>query len=559
MNVAGGYHARLRDLSVAALFTLLAACGGGSSSGSSPPPPVTPPPATLQSIAVTPDGAWVASGSTQQFKATGTYSDNATADLTNKVTWSSANEYIGRFYSDSPGLALAVTFGTTVVTAKLGSVSGSASLTVVPALIGIVITPNPVYSRVGRTLYFQATAVNSDGSMGGSVIGQATWASSDPSVATVDSNGRATGISLGTTTITASVGRIIASASLSITTGDWIPTAPIWPPRSNHTATLLPSGWVLVAAGAAPNGGQFAALYDPGSGTWAPTGDLSSPRLAGFTATLLPDGTVLVVGGFAGGTETLSGAELYDFSARTWSTTGSLPTTLCGHTATLLPNGKVLVAGGSNDFNAGPPTSAAQLYDPATGTWAPTGDLITARRSHSATLLPNGTVLVAGGVGLGGYLSSAELYDPVAGTWSATGSLPVAVGNGQTLTLLSNSQVLVTGGQDSRGSLSGAELYDPVAGTWSTTGSLSIPRTFHTASLLPNGKVLVAGGETLGSGVKASAEIYDPAAGTWSPTGSLITGRASHTATTLSDGSVLAVGGVVDSQLDMTSSAELYW
>src|SRR5438477_5116367 len=154
------------------------------------------------------------------------------------------------------------------------------------------------------------------------------------------------------------------------------------------------------------------------------------------------------------------------------------------------------------------------------GTWTATGSLGTAHASHTATLLPNGKVLVAGGVNYSGTLGSAELYDRASGTWMATGSLGTARA-GHTATLLPNGKVLVTGGLvDFSGHVTtSAELYNPASGTWTATGSLGTARASHTATLLPNGKVLVAaGGED-----RRSAELYDPASGTWAATGSLVT------------------------------------
>src|SRR5215831_12305977 len=129
--------------------------------------------------------------------------------------------------------------------------------------------------------------------------------------------------------------------------------------------------------------------------------------------------------------------------------------------------------------------------DPATGTWTATGSLGTARDNHTATLLSNGKVLVAGGTNLSEpFLRSAEIYDPATGTWTATGSM-VIKRKSHTATLLPNGKVLVVGGYNgSNGSLRSAELYDPAAGTWTSTGSLGQPRNFHTATLLPSGKVL---------------------------------------------------------------------
>src|SRR2546421_4247 len=139
------------------------------------------------------------------------------------------------------------------------------------------------------------------------------------------------------------------------------------------------------------------------------------------------------------------------------------------------------------------------------GTWTATGSLATARTLHTATLLPNGQVLVAGGANGAHFLASAELYDPAAALWAATGSLAAAREN-HTATLLPNGQVLVAGGNGGGGYVASAELFDPATGLWAATGSLANARTSHTATLLSNGQVLVAGG--IGGDVFASAELY---------------------------------------------------
>ncbi len=193
-----------------------------------------------------------------------------------------------------------------------------------------------------------------------------------------------------------------------------------------------------------------------------------------------------------------------------WENTGSLTTTRQFHTATLLPNGKVLVAGGWNYPGYTNYLASAELYDPATGTWTATGSMAAARTNHTATLLPTGQVLVAGGIASAGTLASAELYDPATGTWTTTGSLTTARWS-HTATLLPNGKVLVAGG----GYGDSAELYDPATGSWTATGSLAQTRQSHTATLLPNGMVLVAGGYSYPTGDVASAELYDPASGTW--------------------------------------------
>src|SRR5439155_1631242 len=157
-----------------------------------------------------------------------------------------------------------------------------------------------------------------------------------------------------------------------------------------------------------------AELYDPTSGTWTATGSLGAAR-GEHTATLLPNGKVLVAGGVSNSYSFLVNAELYDPASGTWTATGSLGAARSDHTATLLPNGKVLVAGGFNgNLDTGFNLASAELYDPASGTWTATGSLGFARGAHTATLLPNGRVLIAPGVGPGGaqefVLATAELY-----------------------------------------------------------------------------------------------------------------------------------------------------
>ena len=231
-----------------------------------------------------------------------------------------------------------------------------------------------------------------------------------------------------------------------------------------------------------------------------------------------------------------------------FSSAGSPTTLRASHTATLLPNGKVLVAGGNYGSTN---LSSAEFYNPVSNTWSAAGSLATGRYNHTATLLPSGKILVVGGFGNSGCLASAELYDPVSNTWSAAGSLATARYQ-HTATLLSSGKVLVAGGCASSGGLASAQLYDPVSNTWSAAGSLANARYQHTATLLPSGKVLVAGG----SGIQSSVELYDPASNTWSAAVRLVTGRVTHTATLLPSGKVLVAGGQGFS--GYLTSAELY-
>jgi hypothetical protein len=220
------------------------------------------------------------------------------------------------------------------------------------------------------------------------------------------------------------------------------------------------------------------------------------------TATLLANGKVLIAGGYDNGTNPVSSAELYEPSSSTFSPTGSMSTARDAATATLLANGKVLIAGGGDN--------AAELYGPASGTFSPTGSMSTDRYYATATLLANGKVLIAGGYnGNNGTnsVSSAELYDPASGTFSPTGSMSTPRDDA-TATLLANGKVLIAGGYyniyPGYNPVSSAELYDPASGTFSPTGSMSKARDDATATLLANGKVLIAGGGDV------SAELYSP-------------------------------------------------
>ncbi len=246
-----------------------------------------------------------------------------------------------------------------------------------------------------------------------------------------------------------------------------------------------------------------------------------------------------------GGIENSATAEIFDLGPETWTTVISNFEGRGFHSATLLSDGKVLVSGGLH-FNGSiyVPLTSTELYDPATTTWSTVGPLNEARGGHTATLLADGKVLVAGGAESElafPIIDSAELYDPETQLWTTTGALIEARAIA-TATLLANGNVLLSGGYDG-GGMKTAELYDPVAGMWSATAELSDPRANHTATLMPDGKVLVAGGFDAGLLFINSAEFFDPGTGTWSSAGSFVGTRHVHTATLLSNGKVLVAGG----------------
>lgn len=333
--------------------------------------------------------------------------------------------------------------------------------------------------------------------------------------------------------------------------GHWTETGSMNVARSTCQSVLLPDGTVLVTGG----GGDSAELYDPATGTWSFTGSLGTPGF-GQSMVVLPDGRVLIAGGghldptapFLPPTIPHAGAELYDPATGSWTPTGSLNAARLDAVMTLLPTGKVLIVGGWNGSTA---LASAELYDPATGTWTPTGSMTTARSAFTATLLNNGRVLAAGGNIYGGGfallfvtpVASAEEYDPATGNWNLIGSMntPRQV---HTATLLADGRVLVAGG--GYGFLlatSSAELYDPASGSWAPIGSMNDVRSSATATLLPSGQVLATGGWDPALSQTAGVELYDPATGTWTSTDPMILGRTGASATLLPNGTVLVTGG----------------
>lgn len=352
----------------------------------------------------------------------------------------------------------------------------------------------------------------------------------------------------------------VASHTSPLVVVGWEGTGPMAEARKYHAGVELGSGKVLVVGGYNASGFlSSATVYEPGTGTWTAVASMPAGRQA-HTATVLSNGKVLVAGG-ENATGRLASSVVYDPVTDSWASGGNFASGVARDllTAVVLPqSGKVLVAGGGNSAGA---QNKVDVYDPVTGTWAVGPAMRTARRSHTATVLANGKVLVVGGWS-GGATGAAEVYDPATNTWSATGALATARYD-HTATLLPSGKVLVVGGRNgTNGSVmvGTAEVYEPSTGQWSAAGALSSARAQHTATRLGTGKVLVVGGlnGSAGTSALASAEVYDSGTGQWSAAGVMGSARYLHVAVGLEAlGKVVVVGGV-GATGSSQKTAELY-
>ena len=473
----------------------------------------------LASIVIAPTTGTLPLGISQRFVATGTFADGHSADVSDSVTWTSSAPDVADI-GNATGLADSLTLGSTTIVAASGTVLGTLPLTTIAATIkAMVIAPDSLTTGVGITRHFTATGTFSDGSVA-DVTASATWSAQTASVASVN-HGAAIGLAPGATSVTARIGSVSAGAVLAVSTDTWS-AAPQMPTErvAGHTATLLADGRLLVLGGVKATGGTASAdLLDPSTSTWASVAPMSRVR-SSHAATLLADGRVLVTGGSTPLASATPGyvndasAEIYDPVANTWTATPSMSVARAHHTATLLPDGKVLVVGGENAQYV--VEASAEVYDPVANAWsAPRAQPVSPRSQHTATLLPSGRVLIAGGFDIvNGLLTpsaGAELYDPVLQTSTSTDV------HGVTTTVVT--------GQD-----------------FTATAPMATPHYGHSATRLADGRVVVVGGNT------TQTEIYDPTAATWTTQGATTATHTAHGAALLADGRILVVGGTQSAQ-----------
>jgi hypothetical protein len=334
------------------------------------------------------------------------------------------------------------------------------------------------------------------------------------------------------------------SHAITSTIGTWEMTDHLNVVRFGHTATLLANGKVLVAGGRSATGPPFtnhssAELYDPITEEWTLTGSMTTARWS-HSATLLPNGKVLVAGGFTDPVSTpnqpvTETAELYDPATGTWTPTDSMDVRRALHSVALLNDGRVLVAGGRT-CDVPPPggshcagtfrTPTAEIYDPATGLWTPTGSMAFDRHTTAAALLPDGKVIVMGGFTFAtpNGSNSFEIYDPATGTWALGCCLNVGRTRQGAMRLQDGRILIALGFRGPSQPNPTTEVFDPVTQTWTLAGDINFPfsRFNFWYGVMPNGKAVVAGGQHFqgpgAEGIVRNSHIFDPATNVWTDT-----------------------------------------
>lgn len=331
----------------------------------------------------------------------------------------------------------------------------------------------------------------------------------------------------------------------------WVTIGGTAPAVWSHSATALKDGRVLIAGGTNTTSGSSGKalaqsyLYDPKTNSFKPAGKMKAARY-GHEAVLLDSGRVLVVGGRLSHYSPLASAELFDPkrpAASAWSSAGSMGGPRVTFAMARLNDGRVLVVGGLGK-KAWEPLASLELYIPKSNSWSTMGLKLKAGRSlTTATTLPGGKVLIAGGYNGTKHLASLVIYDPASGTLQSQKS---SLGKARALhsaSRMGDGRVLLVGGFCGAAcDLPGDEIYNPTTGKISSISHAGAPPSSHAATVLKDGRVLVTGGAAKADGTKAV--VFDPAGGgIWTTLPAFKFDRELHTATLLPDGSVLLVGG----------------
>jgi Galactose oxidase, central domain len=524
---------------------LLSACGGGST---------PPPPATHFSLAAP---GTATAGTSFSFVVTALDASNNIATSYSGTAHFTSSDSQATLPANSTLLNGMGNLSATLKTA--GNQTITATDTIMPTITG---TSSPIVVSAGAATHFSVTAqatvtagtafsitvtaLDASNNTVANYSGSVHFTSTDAQAVLPANSTLTNGVGNFSATLKTTGGQTITATDTikaSITGTSNVITVFVHCQKAGQQCPNLPGYGCCTGLTCALQGNRFYCLGPSPAAFERPSHFLAActmgaPRES-HTATLLRSGIVLITGG-EDKNSSLATAELFDPDSHAFAPTGDMVDARAKHTATLLANGAVLVTGG-RDLH-GDAIATAELFNPANGSFAPTGSMSTARESHTATLLSNGKVLITGGVKGTLSLATTELFDPTSASFTPASSMGASRGF-HAATLLKNGKVLVTGGRDADGNvLTTAELFDPANASFAPTGSMTTARESQTATLLGDGTVLITGGDD-GKVSLATAELFDPASGKFTLAGTMHAAREFHTATLRNDGTVLVAGG----------------
>ena len=320
----------------------------------------------------------------------------------------------------------------------------------------------------------------------------------------------------------------------------WMHVAGMATARYGHVAVRLLDGRVLVAGGYDGSYLNSAEIFDPRTNSWRPAGQMAAARYRA-TATLLSDGRVLVAGG-SNATTNHSSVDVFDPATNLWTTGPSMRVARSYHTATVLNDGRILITGGyTNGTTFGAYTASSETYNPSTQTWTQLGNMRVAKVGHTAALLPDGRVIIAGGANYAQYEFTSDIFSPTSNTWSAGPNLCCTQRYSHVGTVLPDGRPLIAAGYYFSGYLASAEVYEATSNRWTAVSAMPTARNDLAAVTLPDGRWMAIGGYR--PNPTNAVEVFNPTLMQWTAITGMNSARATLTATRLSDGRVLVVGG----------------